>query len=57
MSIKDQVALVTMYRSLDAHNQKRISENIVQLLEQQRKKIKTALKFPLQSCVIFIKNL
>ena len=38
MSIKDQVALVTMYRSLDAHNQNRISENIVQLLEQQRKK-------------------
>ena len=38
MSIKDQVALVTMYRSLDAHNQKRISENIVRLLEQQKKK-------------------
>lgn len=38
MSIKEQVALVTMYRSLNSHNQKRISENIIQLLEQQKKK-------------------
>lgn len=38
MSIKEQIALVTMYRSLNAYNQKRISEKIIEMLEQQKKK-------------------
>lgn len=38
MSIKEQVALVTMYRSLNAYNQKRISEIIIEMLERQKKK-------------------